>query len=119
MSGDLPQFGVSPTPAPVPPTFAPTRLFVQDGQFGCYDPSATMRPAAEAAELGIEAVRVGFEHTMRVSVPPLQHSDATNILHMLLQTDLFRSLDVKRLRTDSAGGGAALPAPPQAAPVSS
>jgi len=50
--------------------------------------------AAEAAEMGIETVRVGFEHTLRVPVPPLQHSDATNILHMLLQTDLFRSLDV-------------------------
>ena len=50
--------------------------------------------AAQAAEVGIETVRVGFENTLRVPVPPLQHSDATNILHMLLQTDLFRSLDV-------------------------
>ena len=52
------------------------------------------KPAAAAAEKGIETVRVGFENTLRVPVPPLQHSDATNILHMLLQTDLFRSLDV-------------------------
>ena len=52
------------------------------------------KPAAAAAEKGIERVRVGFEHTLRVPVPPLQHGEATNILHMLLQTDLFRSLDV-------------------------
>ena len=52
------------------------------------------KPSAAAAEMGIETVRVGFEHTLRVPVPALQHSDATNILHMLLQTDLFRSLDV-------------------------
>ena len=39
-------------------------------------------------------VRVGFEHTIRVPVQPSQHAEATNILHMLLATDLFRSLDV-------------------------
>ena len=50
--------------------------------------------AAEAATLGIAAVKVGFDNTITVPVPRLQHSDATNILHMLLQTDLFRSLDV-------------------------
>ena len=53
-----------------------------------------LRVIRTAQEMGIETVRVGFEHTLRVPVPPLQHSDATNILHMLLQTDLFRSLDV-------------------------
>jgi len=50
--------------------------------------------AAEAAQLGIDTVKVGFDNTITVPVPRLQHSDATNILHMLLQTDLFRSLDV-------------------------
>ena len=49
---------------------------------------------AEAAEMGILGCELGFENTMCVPVPPLQHADATNILHMLLQTDLFRSLDV-------------------------
>eukprot|EP00322_Chrysochromulina_rotalis_P019193 CAMPEP_0115869118 /NCGR_PEP_ID=MMETSP0287-20121206/21646_1 /TAXON_ID=412157 /ORGANISM="Chrysochromulina rotalis, Strain UIO044" /LENGTH=403 /DNA_ID=CAMNT_0003323799 /DNA_START=12 /DNA_END=1223 /DNA_ORIENTATION=+ len=48
----------------------------------------------EAKEMGIDCVKVGFDHTITVPVPRLQHSDATNILHMLLQTDLFRSLDV-------------------------
>jgi len=48
----------------------------------------------EAIEMGIDTVKVGFDHTITVPVPRLQHSDATNILHMLLQTDLFRSLDV-------------------------
>jgi len=50
--------------------------------------------AAEAAQMGIDVVKVGFDNTITVPVPRLQHSDATNILHMLLQTDLFRSLDV-------------------------
>ncbi len=32
--------------------------------------------AKEAAEMGIETVQVGFEHTLSVPVPPLQHSTA-------------------------------------------
>ena len=50
--------------------------------------------AAEAAEVGIEVVRVGFEHTIRIPIQGSQHAEATNILNMLLATDLFRSLDV-------------------------
>ena len=48
----------------------------------------------EAEAMGIEGVKVGFENTITIPIPRLHHSDATNILHMLLQTDLFRSLDV-------------------------
>mmetsp|Transcript_700 Transcript_700/g.1415 ORF Transcript_700/g.1415 Transcript_700/m.1415 type:complete len:932 (+) Transcript_700:145-2940(+) len=47
-----------------------------------------------AAEAGIEKVQSGFEHTIRVDVPGSQHAHATNILQILLATDLFRSLDV-------------------------
>ena len=50
--------------------------------------------AKEAEAMGIEGVKVGFENTITIPIPRLHHSDATNILHMLLQTDLFRSLDV-------------------------
>ena len=49
---------------------------------------------ARAQEAGIEKVRAGFEHTIRVDVPPSPHAHATAILQMLLATDLFRSLDV-------------------------
>jgi len=47
-----------------------------------------------ADEAGLEKVRVGFEHTVSIPVQPSAHAQATNILHMLLATDLFRSLDV-------------------------
>lgn len=47
-----------------------------------------------ADEAGLEKVRVGFEHTIEIPVQPSAHAQATNILHMLLATDLFRSLDV-------------------------
>ncbi|KAL1524967.1 hypothetical protein AB1Y20_019843 [Prymnesium parvum] len=47
-----------------------------------------------ADDAGLEKVRVGFEHTVSIPVQPSAHAQATNILHMLLATDLFRSLDV-------------------------
>eukprot|EP00316_Scyphosphaera_apsteinii_P000444 CAMPEP_0119331446 /NCGR_PEP_ID=MMETSP1333-20130426/80645_1 /TAXON_ID=418940 /ORGANISM="Scyphosphaera apsteinii, Strain RCC1455" /LENGTH=917 /DNA_ID=CAMNT_0007341055 /DNA_START=129 /DNA_END=2882 /DNA_ORIENTATION=+ len=47
-----------------------------------------------AAEAGIELARSGFENTIRVQVPSSEHAHATNILQILLATDLFRSLDV-------------------------
>jgi CRP-like cAMP-binding protein len=49
---------------------------------------------ARAAEAGLEKVRPGFEHTIRVDVPESRHHQATVILQILLGTDLFRSLDV-------------------------
>ena len=71
---------------------------------------------ARAQEAGIEKVRAGFEHTIRVDVPPSPHAHATAILQMLLATDLFRSLDVgnaievlqvtQRRRTRRASGSA-------------
>ena len=42
---------------------------------------------------GIEMVRAGFEHTIAIPVPPSPYAHSTNILQMLLSTDLFRSLE--------------------------
>ena len=42
---------------------------------------------------GIEMVRSGFENTISVPVPVSPYAHSTNILQMLLSTDLFRSLD--------------------------
>lgn len=65
-----------------------------------------------AEEAGIEKVCAGFEHTIRVEVPTSKHAVATQIMQILLATDLFRSLDVAtaidvlqvtRERTYSAG----------------
>lgn len=47
-----------------------------------------------AEEAGLDKVQSGFENTIRVAVPGSQHAHATNILQILLATDLFRSLDV-------------------------
>lgn len=47
-----------------------------------------------AAEAGLTKVQAGFEHTIRVPVEVSQHALATNILQILLATDLFRHLDV-------------------------
>ena len=54
---------------------------------------------ARAQEAGIEKVRAGFEHTIRVDVPPSPHAHATAILQMLLATDFFaRSTSATRSR---------------------
>ena len=52
------------------------------------------RRAAEDFQ-GIEMVRAGFENTISVPVPPSPYAHSTNILQMLLSTDLFRSLEAR------------------------